>query len=268
MTNPFDIPQQPAQQQPAANPFGPPAQQQPPAHVQQPVQAYAPPMQQQAPQYAAPAPATPMQQQYAPTAEHSPSYAPAPAIPSRPAGGAPPALDPNALGAAPAPEVGAGGADLVAMYGRLVLVLPMKIETVPRSEKYITPEQRAQGNTTQEKLTATVVVLDDGQMGITPIAFGGAPHELPPRPHTESAPLPYVRKAMWIRQSRLISQLRDKLPTAPGQAPGMALGRVVKAGPAANDPWELTTNVSQAEIDLGTKYLQGVAVGHFPHPLA
>ncbi|MET0915756.1 MAG: hypothetical protein ABWY81_06105 [Jiangellaceae bacterium] len=181
---------------------------------------------------------------------------------------APPALNVAGLVAAPPPPPSGGrGADLAAMYGRLVLVLPLHIETVQRNPQFITPEQRAAGNTTQEKLTATVVVLDDGQGGQSPIAWGGAPHKMPPTPHTNTDPLPYVRKAMWINQSRLISQLKQYLPAAPGGAPGMAIGRVVKTGPNHNDPWFLTTATEQ-EVAVGQFYLEAVGRGQFPHPLA
>jgi len=236
MTNPF-LPAQPQQQpaQPAApvNPFGAPA----PAAPQP--QPFSFPMQ---PQQAAPAPAATQ--------------------------AAPPALDMGRLASAPAPVVGEGtGARLKDMFGRLVLVFPLSLQRVPRNPQFITQEQRASGNVEQDRLTATVVVLDDGQGGQSPIAFGGDPYSLPPKPHTESAPLPYVRKGMWINQSRLISQLRDSLPAAPGQAPGMIAGRVTKAGPNQNDPWYLI-GANEQEVTLVRQYLEAVQAGHFPHPLA
>jgi hypothetical protein len=284
MTNPFEqhAAQQPAQQaqQPAAsNPFAQPAAAPAP-------QAYAPQQQpaqvpagnpfgagvsaQPAPQgnpYTQP-PATsygvgayPQQQPaYAPPAQQQ-----APAqIPSGP----PPALNVGDLrGAGAPPPVGDGrGAKMADMYGRLVLVFPLAIARRPRNPQYITAEQRARGDLEQDQLTATVVVLDDGNGGMQPIAFGGAPYELPPRPHTESSPLPYVRKAMWITQSRVIGQLRDSLPQ-PGGAPGMVIGRVVKAGPQRNDPWFLQ-GATEADLRLGGQYLELVQQGVYPHPLA
>ena len=257
MTNPFapTVPAQEQPQQPAAapNPFAqqqaapaapqgnPFAQQQAP-QAYAPQQQYAPTPQQQAPvqQYAAPAAA----QQYS---------APPPAI--------------GGVVGAPAPVVSDGkGAKLADMYGRLVIMFPHKLDRVPRNPQYITAEQRAAGNIEQDRATVTVVVLDDGQGGMSPIAFGGAPYELPPRPHTDSAPLPYVRKGMWINQSRLISQLTPSIP-APGGAPSPVCGRVVKTGPARNDPWYLAAATEQ-DLALANRYLQGVAAGEFPHPLA
>jgi hypothetical protein len=249
MTNPFAPatpaqPQQP-QQQPAApaNPFSP-AQ---PQHQPGPgMNGY----------YAQPAP-----QQPQPT---SPYHAVAPAGPVTPA----PDLDMSRLSSAGAPVIGEGkGAKLPDMFGRLVLIFPLAIQRVPRNPQYITQEQRARGDLDQDRLTATVVVLDDGQGGQRPIEYGGKPYALPATPHTDSAPLPYVRKGMWINQSRLISQLRDHLPTAPGGAPSMVAGRVHKAGPNQNDPWYLI-GATEQEIAMVQQYLAAVKAGQFPHPLA
>lgn len=180
----------------------------------------------------------------------------------------PPALNLGAMNAAPPPPPSGGkGADLPAMYGRLLLVLPTRVDTVPRQPQFITAEQRAAGNVNQERLTATVVVLDDGQGGQQPIAWGGAPHKMPPTPHTNSDPLPYVRKAMWINQSKLIAQLLDYLPANRGGEQGMAVGRAVKTGPAHNDPWYLTQATEQ-EMAVAKYYLEAVGRGQFPHPLA
>lgn len=183
---------------------------------------------------------------------------------------APPAFDFSRLSSAPAPVVGEGkGAKLADMYGRLTLFFPLSIQRVPRSPQYITAEQRARGDLEQDRVTATVVVLDDGQGGMQPIAYGGDLYAMPhgSKPHTDSAPLPYVRKAMWLNQSRLISQLRDALPAAPGQAPGMIAGRLVKTGPAQNDPWYLI-GATEQEVALVRQYLELVQAGQQPHPLA
>lgn len=229
-------------------------------------------------------PFLPAQPQQQPAAPANPFAAPAPAAPqgfgstlganqfpaaAQPAPqAAPPALDMGRLASAPAPVVGEGrGAALPDMFGRLVLIFPLSIQRVPRNPQFITQEQRARGDVEQDRLTATVVVLDDGQGGRQPIQYGGKPYALPPTPHTDSAPLPYVRKAMWINQSRLISQLRDSLPSAPGAAPGMVAGRVYKAGPNQNDPWYLI-GATEQEIALVRQYLEAVQAGQFPHPLA
>jgi hypothetical protein len=262
MTNPFEQPQA-AQQATQANPY---AQQQA-APAAAPASPFAPAVQQQAaPAAQAPwlATPTPAEQASFPSAQQgyvAPQQQAAPA-------GPPPVLDASGLASAPPPPPEGGrGAKLPDMYGRLVLVFPLSIGMQPRNAKFITDEQRQRGDLNQERLVATVVVLDDGQLGNTPIAFGGEPYKLPPTPHTESAPLPYVRKAMWITQSRLISQLRDALPPAPGQTPGMRLGRVVKTGPEANAPWYLQ-GATEPELERARQYLQLVSSGAFPHPLA
>jgi hypothetical protein len=285
MTNPFEQPAQQAQQPAAGNPFAQPAAAPAP-------QAYAPPQHAQVPAGnpfgagvpAQPAPqgnpyAQPAPQAYQPPAQQ-PAYAPQPQVPATYAppaqqqapaqvpSGPPPALNVGDLrGAGAPPPMGDGrGAKLADMYGRLVLVFPLAIGRRPRNPQYITAEQRARGDLDQDQLTATVVVLDDGNGGMQPIAFGGAPYKLPPVPHTESSPLPYVRKAMWITQSRVIGQLRESLPQ-PGGAPGMVIGRVVKAGPQGNDPWFLQ-GATEADLRLGGQYLELVQQGVYPHPLA
>lgn len=196
------------------------------------------------------------------------TYGTGPVAQTIPVAAAPPAFDFNRLSSAPAPVVGEGrGAQLADMYGRLVLFFPLSLQRVPRSPQYITAEQRARGDLEQDRLTATIVVLDDGQGGMQPIAYGGKPYAIPSTPHTDSAPLPYVRKAMWINQSRLISQLRDSLPAAPGQAPGMIAGRIAKTGPQQNDPWYLI-GATEQEVALVRTYLELVQAGQQPHPLA
>lgn len=212
-------------------------------------------------------------QQAPPAAPGNPFASPAAPAPAAPQAYAPPAaapaptLDLGGLRSAAAPVIGGTGAKLKDMFGRLVLFFPLAIQRVPRSPQYITAEQRARGDVDQDRLTATVVVLDDGQGGQSPIAWGGDPYALPATPHTNSDPLPYVRKGMWINQSRLISQLRDALPATPGAAPGMIAGRVTKAGPNNNDPWYLI-GATEAEVALVRQYLEAVQAGHVPHPLA
>lgn len=249
-------PQQPAAPappaQPAGNPFAPSVPQQPAAPAQP---AYAP----QQPAYAPAAP-----QGYAPQQQAPQAYA----APAQPAVGAPPALNVGDLrGAGAPPPTGGKGAKLADMYGRLVLCFPLSISRVARNSQYITPEQRQRGDLDQERMVVTVVVLDDGQGGMQPIAYGGAPYALPPTPHTTSEPLPYVRKAMWITQTKLIEQLRPFLPAGPTGTPGMVAGRVVKAGPQGNDPWYLQ-GATEADIALAGQYLQLVQSSQYPHPLA
>lgn len=280
MTNPFapHVPaaeQAPAQQAPqTGNPF---AQQAPAPQQYAPVQQAPAPAggnpfaQQQAPQAPAGPYGAPQQQvqQWAGTAQYAPQ-APAQQAPVQqyaapaPAG---PLPQLGAVNAAPPPVVSDGrGATLAHMYGRLVLMFPLSVETVPRRPEHITAEQRAAGNVNQDRATVTVVVLDDGAGGMRPIEFGGKPWGMPPTPNTESEPLPYLRKGMWINQSRLVSQLRAFLPAA-GGVPGVVCGRVTKTGPESNAPWYLAP-ANEQDLALANRYMQGANTGEFPHPLA
>lgn len=287
--NPFAQPA-PAQPEQAANPFAQqqaaPAAPAAPNPFGQGVQtAPAAPQQQYAPQQAAP-------QAYAPTAAAQPANPFANPASGRPNGtdhmahvqqtyaqpaqqqyAAPagmPALNAGALASAPPPVIAEGkGPKLPDMYGRLVLIFPLAMARVPRNPQYITPEQRAAGNVEQDRLTATVVILDSGkgsQPGGT-ISWGGAPYALPPTPHTNHDPLPYVRKGMWINQSRLISQLVPFLPAGQGQPGGMVAGRLVKTGPEHNAPWYLE-GADEQELALARTYLDLVGRGAYAHPLA
>lgn len=264
--NPF------AQQQaaPAAAPQGNPYAQQ---HVQAPVQSYAPPA---APQQGAPNPFAAQQQTapaYAPhPAPQGPYGQTAPAQQQAPQqGGALPAL--GTASAPPPPVAGGGkGAKWADMYGRLVLVFPLSLQQVPKNPQFITDADRAAGNIYQDRMTATVVVLDGGSVdNMAPLQWGGNPYALGGSPHTNSDPLPYVRKGMWINQSQIIGQCSPYLPErergGPNGAPGVAVGRIVKTGPNQNDPWYLTTP-NEAELALANSYLGLVSEGRFPHPLA
>lgn len=178
----------------------------------------------------------------------------------------------GAASAPPPPVSGGGkGAKLADMYGRLVVIFPLALQRVPKNARFVTDADRANGNLEQDRMTATVIVLDDGQGGHTALAWGGAPHALGGAPHTEFSPLPYVRKGMWLNQSQLIGQLSPYLPGrergGPNNAPGAAVGRLVKTGPDQNAPWFLTTP-TEAEINLANNYLGLVSEGRYPHPLA
>lgn len=247
------------------NPFAP-AQPAAPAPAQQPQQGGNP--------FAAPAPAAPVQPaqpQYGATA----GGAPAPAWlaqPSAPATRAPTQAAPPTIGgfrsAGAPPAAGTGkGPKLPHMYGRLLMIFPLSRAQRPKKPEFITPEQHASGQTTQDTVTATVVVLDSGPGQMQPISFGGNPAAFPPVPDTESAPLPFVRKAMWITQTQIIGQIEGDLPAGPGVQPGVILGRLTKAGPERNDPWYLLPASPQDE-ELARTYLGLVASGQYPHPLA
>lgn len=239
--------QQPApapQQQPAPQQYGPPAPQPqyaPPAPAQQP-QAYAPAPQ----QYAPPAPAP---QAYAPPQQYAPAPAPqayAPTAQGWPQGAAPAAAGGGALVARPGqfvtppPPSSGGGARprLLDMYGRLLLVLPEHIARGVAS-RFANRDGSPQ---TQDKLTATVVVLDGG-----PLAFGGEPEKGPAGKgqHTQQVDVPYVVKGLWINQSKLIEQLEEALAMRLRGEPGLALGRLWKVGNAQNDPWVLAAPTAE-----------------------
>lgn len=283
--NPFAQPapqqapaEQPQAQQPAANPFPQNVpQQQPPAAAPVAPQGnpYAQPQQPAAAPYGQsqgyaphPAPTGPYGQQ--PTGQAfyggQPQQQAAPAaVPAGP----PPVLNAGALNAAPPPPPsGEGrGPKFPHMYGRLCLFLPLSITRRPKNPQYITAEDRQRGNVEQDQLTATVVILDDGQGGNAPVVFGGDPSAFPPVPDTESGPLPYVRKGMWITQSKVIEQLRPHLPqAATGNVPGMVVGRLLKAGPQRNDPWFIQP-ANGPELERAGQYLALVQAGTFPHPL-
>lgn len=247
MSNPFGPAAQPAA---PGNPFGPAPQQAPAAAPAPP--AYAPPAPQQAPAPAAPA-------YYGNPGQPGSSQWPAGAQPA-----AAPAL--GAFGRPPAPSIGGGtGADLAAMYGRLVLIFPLSISTVPRNPKFITEEQRLRGDVNQQRMTATFVVLD----GSNPIAYGGDMYSMPQKPHTKSEPLPHVSKALWVSQSKLIEQCGAALQLVAQAGPGgdaMVLGRLLRGGNEANSPWILG-DYSPEDERVAAYYLEGVKSGQFPNPL-
>lgn len=247
MTNPFGQPQAPAQQ--PANPFGQP---QAPVAPTQPVSPFYAPTQQQA----APAPAyAPPQAAQAPSPQ---AVAQQYGTPSYTIGGTftPPA---------PTTTGGGTGPDLKAMYGRLVLILPIKSETVPRNPKYITEEQRARGQVTEPRMTATFVVLD----GSNPLPFGGDPYSMPPKAHTKSEPLPVVSPALWVSQTKLVEQCSDALAAVQAGRPGdgVVLGRLLKNGTEVNSAWILG-EYTQDDAQRAQYYLDGVKSGQFPNPLA
>jgi hypothetical protein len=171
------------------------------------------------------------------------------------------------LNAAPPPPPSADGkgAKLENMYGRLILFFPLSRETKPKNPSFITPEDRASGNVMQDQITATIVVIDDGQGGYSPVTWGGDPmRNVPP---SDSAALPYIRRGMWISQTKLIAQLAPYLPQTPGGLGGLVYGRPVKSGPERNAAWYLQTP-TDADTAAARNYLNLVAQGQVPHPLA
>lgn len=140
---------------------------------------------------------------------------------------------PGQFNTPPPPSASGGGTRprLLDMYGRLLIILPEAIQrNVP--SRFMNNGQPQ----TQDKLTATVVVLDGG-----PLAFGGEPEKGPAGKgqHTQNEQVPYVIKGLWINQSKLIEQLEEPLGMRLRGEAGIALGRLWKVGSAQNDPWVL-----------------------------
>jgi hypothetical protein len=188
----------------------------------------------------APAPAATAPAQ--PPATTTPQQQPAPAPAAAPA--APPAGDDPF--SAPAPQL-ARGPRLREMYGRLLLVLPHKVETVPNK---LSPVAGA----TQERMTADVIVLDGGQ-----IQYGGKPEAVPPVPHDKTANVPHKTDRMFISAVGLISQCREALARRMAGQPGMVLGRLARGEAKGNQeaPYLLTPPTDQ-DKQVARQYLAQV----------
>lgn len=147
---------------------------------------------------------------------------------------------------APAPQA-PRGPRLRDLYGRLLLLVPTKLE--------IGVPNRLQPGTTQDRMTADVIVLDGG-----PIAFGGKPEETPPIPHDKTAQVPHKTPAMFISATGLHSQCREALAKRAQGQPGMVLGRLgvgTKKEAGQNAPWLLSLPTEQDKA-LARQYLAQV----------
>lgn len=113
------------------------------------------------------------------------------------------------------------------LYGRLVLIMPKKLElgVATKWRDPVTQEVKR-----QDRLTMDIVVLDGG-----PLAYGGDPTAVPPVPHNKSAEVPVRFDGMYDSHTGIISQTRDALANFQRQAAGqqlrqgettMVLGRV------------------------------------------
>ena len=182
-----------------------------------------------------PAPTTPT-----PAAANPFGQAPAaPVAPVQPTGGEDPF-------SGPAPQK-ARGPRLRDLYGRLLLLVPTKLETgVPN---------RLQAGSTQDRMTTDVIVLDGG-----PIAFGGTPEKTPPVPHDKTAQVPHKTAGQYISSTGLISQCREALARRAQGQPGMVLGRL-STGTAKeagqNAPWLLLPPTDE-DKQLARQYLAQV----------
>lgn len=133
------------------------------------------------------------------------------------------------------------------LYGRLLLVVPHKLEEgVPN---------RLQPGTVQDRMTADVIVLDGG-----PINYGGKPEATPPVPHNKVAQVPHRTERMFVSSAGLISQCRDALAKRRVGQPGMVLGRLGVGDakePGQNAPWLLTPPTEQ-DKQIARQYLSTV----------
>jgi hypothetical protein len=172
----------------------------------------------------------------------TPSPAAAPATPAADPWSAPAGDDPFS---GPAPQQ-ARGPRLRDLYGRLLLIIPFKVETVPN--------RLAKDGSTQDRMTADVIVLDGGT-----IHFGGAPEKIPAVPHTKVAEPPHKSDRMFVSSVGLISQCREALAKRAQGQPGMVLGRLA-VGEAKGDqaPPYLLTPPTDADKVLARQYLAKV----------
>jgi hypothetical protein len=148
---------------------------------------------------------------------------------------------------APAPQR-PRGPRLQEMYGRLLLVIPHRLEEN-------IPNRLDNKGGTQDRMTADVIVLDGG-----PISYGGKPEKLPPVPHDKVGAIPFRQDKMFISAVGLISQCREALAKKVTQGrPGMVLGRLM-TGQATGDqnaPY-LLTPPTDADKAIGRAYLAQV----------
>lgn len=147
----------------------------------------------------------------------------------------------------PAPQE-ARGPRLRDMYGRLLLIIPLKLEEG-------IPNRLGKPGDTQDRMTADVVVLDGGT-----IHYGGKPEKIPSIPHTKASEVPLKNARMFISSVGLISQCRQALAkkVTTGQ-PGMVLGRL-NVGEAKGDqaPPYLLTSPTDADKVIARQYLANV----------
>lgn len=204
MTNPF-LPAQPQQQQPQGNPYAPAA----PAAPANPY-----------------APAAPAQPQYTQQPAQQPMGNPY-AQQAAPVAGAGLVAQPGQFTTPPPPSPSGSNLPKIAdLQGRLLIVMPESLQHGIVS-KFTNRDGSAQY---QDRMTATVVVLDGG-----PLQWGGTQ----PGSQRQHGDVPYVIKGLWIQQSKLIEQLGEPLRMRQAGQAGLALGRLWKTGTAASDPYVL-----------------------------
>lgn len=116
--------------------------------------------------------------------------------------------------------------------GRLLLIMPKKVETVRNSLDRKNPDA------TQDRMTADIVILDGG-----PILYGGNPEARQnPKAHDRTHDVPWKMTGSYVSNVGLVSQCRDALHEhlraksgQPPKGPTMVLGRLYQ-GPAGENP--------------------------------
>jgi hypothetical protein len=126
------------------------------------------------------------------------------------------------------------------MYGRLLLIVPIKVEIVPN---------RLQPGTTQDRMTADVVILDG------PCPYGGKPEATPPVPHNKMASVPHKINRMYISGVGLISQCRNALTEGKPVLGRLGVGEAKE--PGQNAPY-LLSPATDADKAIGRQYLTQV----------
>lgn len=111
------------------------------------------------------------------------------------------------------------------IHGRLLLIVPEKVERVPNKNKDAKPGEM------QNRMTADVIVLDGG-----PLNYGGTPEKLNGAPHNKVAQLPMRIEGLYISAVGVVSQCRVALHNRLTGTPGvtMVVGRLL-AGEAKDE---------------------------------
>lgn len=173
----------------------------------------------------------------------APASAPAPQTPPPPPGAGGDDEDPFAGPAPQRPK----GPRLREMYGRLLLVMPLKLEEG-------IPNRLGKPGDVQDRLTADVVILDGGT-----IQYGGRPEAQPPTPHDKAAEVPLKVDRMFISAAGIISQCRDALAKRLAGKPGMVLGRLgLGEAKGGQNPPYLLQPFTEADAAIARQYLATV----------
>jgi len=177
----------------------------------------------------------------------SPATTPPPAAPAAPTA----TYDNSDPFGDPAPQE-PRGPRLRDMYGRLLLIVPRKLEEGLPS-RFNKPGEAPKF---ENRMTADVVVLDGGT-----IQYGGTPEKPPFTPHNKTAEPPLKNARMFISAVGLVSQSRVALAEIITKGrPGMVLGRlgVGDAKDAGVNPPYLLTPATEADKAIARAYLANV----------